>query len=85
MPAGDYTLYTEPSDRSFMLIVNKATGVFHTTYQPDRDLGRVEMPRAPAQAPAEQLTFAVEPHGSGGVLKLIWDDREYSAPFVVAR
>jgi DUF2911 family protein len=85
VPAGDYTLYTEPGDRSFMLIVNKATGVFHTTYQPDRDLGRVEMQRAPAQAPAEQLTFAVEPQGSGGVLKLIWDDREYSAPFVIGR
>lgn len=36
--------------------------------------------------PVEQMTFAVEPHeGGGGVFKLIWDDREYSVPFVVHR
>lgn len=85
VPAGDYTIYTEPGDTSFMLIVNRDTGVFHTTYHADRDLGRVEMQGAAAPAPAEQLTFAVEPQGSGGVLKLIWDDREYSAPFNVGR
>jgi hypothetical protein len=85
VPAGDYTIYTNPGDASFKLIINQETGQFHTTYHPERDLGRVDMHRAAAVTPAEQLTFAIEPQGTGGVLKLTWDDREYSAPFVVGR
>jgi hypothetical protein len=85
VPAGDYTIYTVPGDTAFVLIINQDTGVFHTTYHPDRDLGRVEMQRTTPAAPAEQLTFAIEPREGGGALKLSWDDREYVAPFVVSR
>lgn len=85
VPAGDYTIYTDPGDASFKLIINQETGQFHTTYHPERDLGRVEMQRTAAAAPAEQLTFAIEARGTGGVLKLTWDDREYSVPFVAGR
>jgi hypothetical protein len=85
VPAGDYTIYTDPGETSFVLIINQDTGVFHTTYHPDRDLGRVGMQRTTAAAPAEQLTFAIEPREGGGALKLTWDDREYVAPFVVSR
>lgn len=85
VPAGDYTIYTEPADGNFVLIINRETGLFHTVYRPDRDLGRVEMKQTTPVAPAEQLTFAVEPSEGGGVLKLMWDDREYTTSFVVPR
>jgi hypothetical protein len=85
VPAGDYTIYTLPSADSMKLIINRETGQFHTVYRPDRDLGRVEMTLKRLDRPVERLTFAVEPAPGGGVLKLVWDDREYSAPFVVTR
>ncbi len=85
VPAGDYTIYTQPSDGHFQLIINRETGLFHTAYRSERDLGRVEMKQTPTATPVEQLTFAVEPSEGGGVLKMTWDDREYAAPFVVAR
>ena len=85
VPAGDYTIYTQPADGNFVLILNRETGLFHTVYRSERDLGRVQMQQATPPAPAEQLTFAIEPRESGGVLKLTWDDREYVAPFVVSR
>ncbi len=86
VPAGDYTIYTQPSETEFRLIINSETGQFHTVYHPDRDLGSVTMTKEVADPPAERLTFAIESRsGGGGVLKMIWDDRAYVAPFTVNR
>jgi hypothetical protein len=85
VPPGDYTIYTHPADGGFQLIINRETGLFHTVYRAERDLGKVAMQQSAPAAPAEQLTFVVEPRQGGGVLKLIWGDREYAAPFAVSR
>ncbi len=81
VPAGDYTIYTEPSADEFAFVVNRDTWVFHTVYDPSRDLGRTPMTRTSLTGtPVEQLTFAIVPRpgGSGGSLELLWDDRKYS-------
>jgi hypothetical protein len=86
VPAGDYTLYTAPSADAFALIINRETGLFHTVYRPERDLGRVVLTQSATSGPVERLTFAIEARpGGGGVLKLIWDDREYSALFRIMK
>jgi hypothetical protein len=85
VPAGDYTLYTVPGAERFSLVINRETAVYHTTYLPERDLGRVPMTMTPSPAAIEQLTFGVMPTSEGGTVTLEWDDREYAAPFVVKR
>ena len=85
VPAGDYTLYTQPAENGLTFIINAAVGVFHTTYQSERDLGRIGTTMAATPAPVEQLTIDVVATNEGGRLVLSWDDREYSAPFVVVK
>ena len=85
VPAGDYTLYTVPGAERFSLVINRELGVYHTTYRPESDLGRIPMTMTPASATIEQLTFGVTPSADGGTLTLAWDDREYGAAFVVKR
>lgn len=86
MPAGEYSVYTLPGPDVFKLIIVNQTGLFHTRYPSDRDLGRVNMTLKKLTEPVEQLTFMVEPReGGGGAFKLVWDDREYSVPFVVKK
>jgi|SRR5688572_26428140 len=86
VPAGDYTIYTQPGESEFLLIINSETGQFHTVYHPERDLGRVPLTKETAEPAAERMTFAIEPKaGGGGQLKLIWDDRAYVVPFVVSK
>lgn len=86
VPAGDYTLYTHPADTEFVLIINRETGQFHTVYHPEQDLGRVAMTKAPAETTAERMTFTIEADSKGGgILKLSWDDRTYSAAFTIHR
>ena len=79
VPAGTYTIYTLPREDAFTLIVNEATDVFHTVYDPGRDFGHVPTTRTTLEGPpVEQLTFVIAPRrGGGGTLELVWDDRKY--------
>ena len=83
VPAGDYSLYAEPGDPVFTLIINRQIFQFHTQYRADQDLGRVPMALTRLESPVERLTFAIDSRPGGGVLKIRWDDREFAAPFTV--
>jgi hypothetical protein len=84
VPAGDHTFYTWPDRDRFQLIVSKDVGQFHTVYNASQELGRTDMTLARRTDAVEGLTFAIEPRGDAGVLKLIWDDREYSVAITIA-
>jgi hypothetical protein len=84
VPAGDYSLYAEPGDPVFTLIINRQIFQFHTEYRSDQDVGRVPTTQTRLESPVERLTFTIESRPGGGVLTLRWDDREFAAPFTVA-
>jgi len=86
LPAGKYSLYTLPAEGSAKLIVNKQTGQWGTVYQEKEDLARIDMKKEALDKPVEQFTMEVAKSPSGGgVLKLKWEDREYSVPFMVEK
>jgi Protein of unknown function (DUF2911) len=73
--AGSYSLYLMPSESGAKLIVNKQTGQWGTKYDESQDLVRIDMKKEAAAKPADQFTIAVD----GGVLKLTWENTQYSA------
>ena len=86
VPAGSHTLYMLPDESASELVVSNEVGQFHTQYHPERNLGQVKLALKHLNSAAEQveeMTFSVELEGSGGRLTLSWDDRAYSASFVV--
>lgn len=83
IPAGQYTLYTIPQPDGGTLMISKQTGQGGTTYNEDQDLGRVTMTIAELGESVEVFTILVEEDGDGGVLKLQWDQTEFSVPFTV--
>jgi hypothetical protein len=86
VPAGSHTLYMLPDESASELVVSNEVGQFHTQYHPERNLGQVKLALKHLNSPLEQveeMTFTVEPDASGGRLTLSWDDRAYSASFVV--
>jgi Protein of unknown function (DUF2911) len=89
IPAGVYTLWTLPAkDGSAKLIVNKQVGQWGTgpgTYDPQRDLARIDLKREPLAAPVTQLTIGIGKDPAGGVLKMAWEKTQYSAAFTVAK
>jgi len=80
VPAGKYSLWTLPSPGGWKLIVNRNTGQWGTDYDAQYDLARLDMKVEPLRQPVEQFTIAIEPTGTGGVLKLEWEKMRASIP-----
>jgi hypothetical protein len=75
VPAGTYSLYLWPTATGAKLIVNKQTGQWGTKYDEKQDLARVDMKKEAAAKPVDQFTIAVD----GSMLKLTWEETQYSA------
>ncbi|MCM3881320.1 MAG: DUF2911 domain-containing protein [Vicinamibacterales bacterium] len=86
LPAGSYSLYTMPSEKQWLLIINKRTGQFHTVYPSTEDLVKLAMTSEAVAVPVEQLTIsAVSRPEGGGAVQLEWETTRVFAPFTVAR
>jgi len=83
VPAGKYTLWTLPTPTGAKLIINSETGQWGTDYHAEKDFARVDLTSNRLSTPVEQFVIGLAPQGSGGVLRLAWDDREYLIPFTV--
>ena len=86
VPAGAYTLFTLPAeDGSAKLIINKQVGQWGVgpgSYDEKQDLARIDLTKTALEKPVDQFTMAVarNPAG-GGLIKLMWEDTQYSVAF----
>jgi len=86
IPAGSYSIWTLPSQKEWMLIINKQTGQSHLDYEESADFGRTKMNIKTLPAPVE--TFRIELRTDGensnkGTLALLWETTEASIPFEI--
>jgi len=72
VPAGKYTLYTLPGEKSWKLIINKQTGQWGTEYDKQQDLLRADM-NVSAVPAKENFTISFHEMGKGCHLYLDWD------------
>jgi hypothetical protein len=87
VPAGAYTLFTLPQeDGSAKLIINKQLGQWGLQYDAQQDLARVDLKKDALEKPVDQFTMALEKNpAGGGVLKLSWENIQYSLAFTVKK
>jgi len=96
VPAGAYTLWTLPNaDGSAKLIINKEIGQWgidphepSDAYDEKNDLLRVDLKKETLDKSVDQFTmsFAKDPDVTGGsLLKMAWENTQYSVPFTVAK
>jgi DUF2911 family protein len=84
LPSGRYSLYTQPSEKQWMLIINKRTGQWHTMYPSGDDLAKLPIAAEHLSAPVEQLTISAVPQPpAGGAVQLEWEQTRFSVPFTV--
>lgn len=83
VPAGKYTLWVQPGDKGWQLVISKATGQWGTQYREGEDLGRVPMTMGTAKAPVEQLTYSIDDTPKGATLRLEWGTTSASVPLTV--
>jgi hypothetical protein len=90
IPAGAYTLWTLPNeDGTAKLIINKQIGqwgVGSGSYDEKQDLAQIDLKKEVLDAPVDQFTMAVGKNPSGGgLLKMSWENAQFSAPFTVQK
>jgi hypothetical protein len=78
VPAGSYSLYLLPDESGAKLIINKQTGQWGTKYDEAQDLARVDLKKESLGSPADQFTIAIDDRNDGGVLKLMWENTQYT-------
>ena len=85
IPAGAHTLFVIPEeDGKAQLIVNNQIGQWGLTYDEKQDVARVPLSKEALTASVDQFTMAVARNaGGGGVIKLMWENTQYSVPFTV--
>jgi len=86
IPAGAYTLYTVPSESGGKLAISKSLGAWGVPVDQKNDLARVDLKKETLEKANEQFTMAVGKNAAGGgVIKLAWDNTQFSVPFTVKK
>jgi hypothetical protein len=87
IPAGAYTLYTVPSENGPMkLAFSTNIGKWGVPVDETHDLARVDLKKDTLEKPVDQLTLAVENNpAGGGVLKIIWENTQFSVAFTTIK
>jgi len=86
IPAGKYSLWIQPTEDVWTLIVNSEWDTFHTAHRSRADIGKVPMQKETLPETAEQLTFTIEPTNTGaaaGRISMSWATTRVSVPFTV--
>jgi hypothetical protein len=87
IPAGAYTLFALPAEAGpSKLIVNRQIGQWGLQYDAAQDLAQIDLKKDPLEKTVGQFTMAVEKNpAGGGVLKLMWENTQFSVPFTVKK
>jgi hypothetical protein len=87
VPAGAYTLYMVPEESgASKLAISKKIGQWGIPVDTNNDLARVDLNKSATTSPVNQFTMAVQKNSSGGgLIKMSWEDTEYSVPFTVKK
>jgi len=79
VPAGSYTIFTEPKADAWSLVISKKTGEWGTDYPGEKeDLVRVPMTVSKTSAPVENFTIAFDQAGSKCTLRIEWENTRAS-------
>jgi Protein of unknown function (DUF2911) len=87
IPAGAYTLYMMPEENgASQLAISTHIGGWGIPVDTKHDFAQVDLTKTALDKPVDQFTMAISRNPSGGgVLKLSWENTEYSVPFTVQK
>ncbi len=87
IPAGAYSLYMVPNETgASQLAISTHLGGWGVPVDTGHDLARVDLQKTALDKSVDQFTMGVEKNPSGGgVLKLMWENTQYSVPFTVQK
>lgn len=87
VPAGQYTLYTLPTEGAWKLIISKKTGQWGIPYPGEsEDLARIAMKKEATKDTVQQFTISFDKKSpSAGTLKMEWENTRAYVDFKEAK
>lgn len=86
IPAGAYTLYLVPSEKgTSKLAFSTSLGKWGIPVDEKHDLARVDLKKDTLDKAVDQLTIAIGKEAPGGVIKITWENTQFSVPFTVQK
>ena len=88
IPAGVYSLYTLPGeDGTAQLLVNKQVGQWGADpYDAKQEFARIDLKKDTLATQLDQFVLALEKNSAGGsVLKMAWENTQFSVNFTVKK
>lgn len=84
LPAGSYTINTQPGDKQWMLLLGtlKSAGQWGVPYVSALELGRAPMSLGRA-ALVEQVTYSIDSTAGGATLRIEWGTVSVSTRFTI--
>jgi hypothetical protein len=85
LPAGTYTINTEPGPNGWQLIFGKLSkpGQWGVPYQKELEVARTPMTAGKPKAPVEQLLISIDDTPAGATLRVEFGGASATAPFTV--
>jgi Protein of unknown function (DUF2911) len=85
LPAGTYTINTQPGEKEWQVIFGKLgkPGQWGVPYNAALEIGRAPASVAKTKAPVEQLTLSIDDTPKGATLRIEWGGNSVTAPFTV--
>lgn len=80
LKAGEYSLWTIPSQQGWIVVINGETGQWGTSYDSKKDVFRAPIVARPHTPLAEQFTINFAPATGGTDLIMAWDQTEAVIP-----
>ena len=81
VPAGQYTIFSLPSEGAWKLIINKQTGQWGLEYHEDQDLARINMEKSKPPQTVEQFTISWKKKNEDTAdLVFEWENTRVSVP-----
>lgn len=87
IPAGAYTLYMIPQENgASQLAFSTQLGGWGIPVDVNHDVARVDLDKTTLDKPVDEFTMAISKGDSGGgVLKMMWENTQFSVPFTVQK
>jgi len=87
LPAGVYTLYMMPTETgASQMVISTGLGGWGIPVDTKHDLAKVDLEKSALEKPVDQFTMSVTKNpAGGGLIKLMWENTQYSAAFTLAK
>lgn len=81
LPAGEYSIFTRPTQEGWTMMFNKEANIWGTEYNPEFDVLRISMKVDHLKEPVELMTIEVVSKGKSNLMNVIWEKLKASVSF----